>query len=131
MAKLTITEYCSKFAVAESTVRYRVHTNKLQSEMIEGKLHVIVDDSEINAVSQENHSELITELRQQNEYLQQELSQALQRENEARERSDTIVLQLTKQLENQTLMLEDTRKESERSLWRRVKTVFAPLATSR
>lgn len=109
MAKLTIAEYCSKFAVAESTIRYQVRTGKLQSELIDGKIHVIVDDSEINAISKENHSELIVELRQQNEYLQQELSQALQRENEARERSDTIILHLTQQLNNQTKLLEDMR----------------------
>jgi len=37
------------------------------------------------------------------------------------ERSDTIIMQLTKQLEKQTLMLEDMRN---RSLWFRLKAVL-------
>jgi hypothetical protein len=43
----------------------------------------------------------------------------------AQERSDTIIMQLTKQLEQQTLMLQDMRH---RSIWRRLKAVFAPVA---
>jgi hypothetical protein len=121
MAKLTVSEYCSKFAVAESTVRYQIRTGKLQSELVEGIIHIIVLDSEINAISQENHSELIAFLRRQIEYLQQELSQALQREDESRQRSDTIILQLTRQFEEQTRLIEDMRH---RSMWSRVKTAF-------
>jgi len=48
------------------------------------------------------------------ERLQSELS-------ESRQRSDTIILSLTRQFEEQTKMLEDMRQ---RSLWSRVKATF-------
>ncbi len=139
MATLTVSEYASKFKVNESTVRYRIKTGKLQSEMIDGKLHVVFEDEEITGDLQENYIKQIEQLLKQIEYLQEELSQSLQRERESREsadaiiqqiqqdaesakqRSDTIILQLTRQFEEQTKRLEDMRH---RSLWSRVKTVF-------
>ena len=139
MATLTVSEYSSKFNVNESTVRYRLKTGKLQSEMIDGKLHVVFEDEEITGDLQENYIKQIEQLLKQIEYLQEELSQSLQRERESREsadaiiqqiqqdaeaakqRSDTIILQLTRQFEEQTKMLEDM---PQRSLWSRVKTAF-------
>jgi len=67
----------------------------------------------------------IEQLQSENEYLRKHLDQAqetidnqsLEREK-AQERSDTIIMQLTRQLENQNRMLEDLR---DRSLWGRVK----------
>jgi hypothetical protein len=66
------------------------------------------------------------------EYLRQELTEARQITKQMQEdaassqqRSDTIIMQLTRQLEKQTLMLEDMRN---RSLWHRIKTVFVPSA---
>jgi hypothetical protein len=48
------------------------------------------------------------------------------------QRSDTIIMQLTRQLEQQTLMLEDLRGKFDtatpadhRSIWKRLKAVFA------
>ncbi len=77
MGKLTIPEYCRKFAVAESTVRYQVRTGKLQSELIDAQIHVIIDDSEIDAIDSKvvANDELIAELRQQVEYLKAENGQ--------------------------------------------------------
>jgi predicted DNA-binding protein YlxM (UPF0122 family) len=139
MATLTVSEYASKFKVNESTVRYRIKTGKLQSEMIDGKLHVVFEDEEITSDLQENYIKQIEQLLKQIEYLQEELSQSLQRERESREsadaiiqqiqqdaesakqRSDTIILQLTRQFEEQTKLLEDMRH---RSMWSRVKTAF-------
>jgi len=40
------------------------------------------------------------------------LQESRKREDEARERSDTIILQLTQQLDNQTKFLEDMREEN-------------------
>jgi predicted DNA-binding protein YlxM (UPF0122 family) len=142
MATLTVSEYASKFKVNESTVRYRIKTGKLQSEMIDGKLHVVFEDEEITSDLQENYIKQIEQLLKQIEYLQEELSQSLQRERESREsadaiiqqiqqdaesakqRSDTIILQLTRQFEEQTKLLEDMRKERASGLWARVKTAF-------
>lgn len=105
----------------------------INAKEIDGVMHVDTDnkqsgDDETNAID--------ATLVQQNSYLQKtidnlqtQLAQAheiIREMQQDRQRSDTIILQLTRQLENQTLMLEDTRKESEHSLWRRVKMLFAP-----
>ena len=146
MATLTVSEYASKFKVNESTVRYRIKTGKLQSEMIDGKLHVVCEDEEITSDLQENYIKQMEQLSKQIDYLQEELSQALQRERESRasadaiiqqiqqdseaakQRSDTIILQLTRQFEEQTKLLEDMRQSRASGLWSRFKTAlgFAP-----
>jgi len=147
MAKLTIPEYCRKFAVAESTIRYQVRTGKLQSELIDGQIHIIVDDSELDAIDSEvgANDELIAELRQQVEYLKAEneqlrgeLSKERQRADEAqnrhdtiiqqmqadssadKERSDTIILQLTQHLDQQTKLIEDMRQKEKVGLFQRL-----------
>jgi hypothetical protein len=57
-------------------------------------------------------------LREENKQLIQELSESRQREDDARQRSDTIILQLSRQFEEQTKLLEDMRN---RSFLRRLK----------
>ena len=59
-------------------------------------------------------------LNQQTHNLQQLLDDA----NEARTRSDTIIMQLTQQLERTQLQLEDLRET--KTLWQRVRSVFIP-----
>jgi len=68
-------------------------------------------------IFQKTIDELQDQLKTKNaqiECLQSELSLS-------RQRSDTIILQLTRQFDEQTKLLEDMRH---RSLWSRVKTVF-------
>ena len=62
----------------------------------------------------------------QNEELLHELQESRQREDGARQRSDTIILQLTRQFEEQNKLIEDMRH---RSLWSRVKTAFGVAAS--
>jgi len=78
---------------------------------------------------------LIEQLQSEDEYLRQELSKAnqtitedrqalsemQQRHDEAQRQSNMIVMQLTKQLEQQTLLLEDMRGKS---LWKRFKAAL-------
>jgi len=52
---------------------------------------------------------------------QEQVQEVQQHAKEDKQRSDTIIMQLTKQLK-QTLMLEDMRH---RSIWKRLKAVFA------
>jgi len=53
---------------------------------------------------------------------QKRYDEAQERHNEAQQQSNMIIMQLTKQLEKQTLLLEDIK---DRSIWRRVKTACA------
>ena len=127
-----VSEYAQTKGIHKKTVYRWIKNGDINAKEIDGVMHVDIDneqdiDDEINATD--------ATLMQQNSYLQKtidnlqtQLAQAheiIREMQQDRQRSDTIILQLTRQLENQTLMLEDMRKESERSLWRRVKMVFA------
>ena len=121
---ITIKEYAQQKDVTERTVYRWVKNNDIEVKRVKGILHVKIDDEGTDT------DELILTLRSENchlreqiEYLQHRLGQAQETINDMQKRSDTIILQLTRQLENQTLMLEDMRN---RSLWRRFRMVFAP-----
>ena len=130
-----VSEYAQIKGIHKKTVYRWIKNGDINAKEIDGVMHVDIDnerdiDDEANATD--------ATLVQQNCYLQKtidnlqtQLAQAheiIREMQQDRQRSDTIILQLTRQLENQTLMLEDMRN---RSLWCRVKMLFAPLATSR
>ena len=126
---ITIKEYAQQQGVTERTVYRWVTNNDIEVKKVKGVLHVKIDgesddkDELILTLKSEN-----CHLREQIEYLQHRLEQAQETIDDMQKRSDMIIMQLTRQLENQTLMLEDMRN---RSLWCRVKMLFAPVATSR
>ncbi|HIB86071.1 TPA: hypothetical protein EYO57_02505, partial [Candidatus Poribacteria bacterium] len=85
--------------------------NETQMKFTETHNEAHVDTSEL-------HKQLNSEiqfLREQNTKLTDEIS-------EARTRSDTIIMQLTQQLERTQLQLEDLRET--KTLWQRVRSVF-------
>ena len=131
----TVKEYAQENNVTTRTVYRWIDEGKIQAEKVDGKLVIIGDISTTPNITEEKEK-LMEQLRNENEYLRKELSQtnksladANQRYDEAQERqtnaqqqSNMIIMQLTKQLENQNRMLEDMRN---RSLWRRVKAAFS------
>jgi polyhydroxyalkanoate synthesis regulator phasin len=87
--------------------------NETQMKFTETHNEAHVDTSEL-------HKQLNSEiqfLREQNIKLTDEIS-------EARTRSDTIIMQLTQQLERTQMQLEDLRET--KTLWQRVRSVFIP-----
>ena len=87
--------------------------NETQMKFTETHNEAHVDTSEL-------HKQLNSEiqfLREQNTKLTDEIS-------EARTRSDTIIMQLTQQLERTQMQLEDLRET--KTLWQRVRSVFIP-----
>ncbi len=87
--------------------------NETQMKFTETHNEAHVDTSEL-------HKQLNSEiqfLREQNIKLTDEIS-------EARTRSDTIIMQLTQQLERTQLQLEDLRET--KTLWQRVRSIFIP-----
>ena len=87
--------------------------NETQMKFTETHNEAHVDTSEL-------HKQLNSEiqfLREQNTKLTDEISKA-------RTRSDTIIMQLTQQLECTQLQLEDLRET--KTLWQRVRSVFIP-----
>jgi len=107
---MTIQEACQRLGKSESTIRRWIKQGKLTTTLVDG-VNQIPDDI-VNAIADGSvndraatgqmtaQDELIDQLQSEVEYLRSELK-------ETKERSDTIILNLTRQLENQQLMLED------------------------
>ena len=128
---LTINEYSQQFKVSPNTIRRHINNKKLEAEKIDGKWLIKVNQEitqEVNQeITQEVNQKLLDEKDKHIEILNQQthnLQQLLDDANEARTRSDTIIMQLTQQLERTQLQLEDLRET--KTLWQRVRSVFIP-----
>ncbi len=127
MQKLTVAEYCRKFGTADSTVRHRVKTGKLKSEVIDRLLYIVIDGDNVVPTSDEQLQELGKAQKDEIQFLRQQLQSV-------REEKDTQIKELHQLLaiseknvatlsEQNQLLLEDTRHKS--SFWQRFKTMFA------
>jgi excisionase family DNA binding protein len=114
---IDVSEAAEHLGISERQVRNWIRDGKLKAKKVNGKWRIdgSLEVTDGNPSDSDDASE-VEWLRRQVEELQEELS-------ETRKRSDTIIMQLTQQLENQTLALEDLRH---RSLWGRLKMVFIP-----
>ena len=132
---LTINEYSQQFKVSPNTIRRHINNKKLEAEKIDGKWLIKVTQEITQEVTQEVTQEITQEITQKLldekdkhiEILNKQthnLQQLLDDANEARTRSDTIIMQLTQQLERTQLQLEDLRET--KTLWQRVRSVFIP-----
>ncbi len=127
MHKLTVAKYARLMNVSEATARRKVKSGELNSELIDGVTHIILERLPTDSQG-DNQSLLVAHLQEEIERQQAEIEYLRNELSESRQRSDTIILQLTKQLETQTLMLEDMRN---RSFWRRIKIAFRGAILSR
>ena len=145
MHRFTVAEYARLMNVSEATARRRVKAGELKKELINGVTHILLERLPVDT---QNDGQLVSLLQEQIEqqkseieYLRHELTEARQELSESRQRSDTIILQFTLKLEEQTKLLEDMRGKFEeegvvsthrtlatpalkRSLWSRFKTAF-------
>ena len=127
---LTINEYSQQFKVSPNTIRRHINNKKLEAEKIDGKWLIKVNQEINQDVTQTNDivtQKLLDEKDKHIEILNKQthnLQQLLDDANEARTRSDTIIMQLTQQLERTQLQLEDLRDT--KTLWQRVRSVFIP-----
>ena len=151
MDKITVLEYANIKGVSKQAVQQQISKGKLKAEKIDGQWFinevpsvvtnqqanlgtnqqtstnnqkVSADNQKVSAdnqkVSADNQKELLDQLKSENEYLRNKLDGA----DEARTRSDTIIMQLTQQLERTQMQLEDLRET--KTLWQRVRSVFIP-----
>ena len=128
---LTINEYSQQFKVSPNTIRRHINNKKLEAEKIDGKWLIKVTQEVTQEITQEITQEVTQKLLDEKdkhiEILNKQthnLQQLLDDANEARTRSDTIIMQLTQQLERTQLQLEDLRET--KTLWQRVRSVFIP-----
>ena len=109
---LAIEEAAPLLGVSVRTIRRRIKSCDIESEMRNGKWFVRIDNQ--TAVStQMSQGSLTDQLQSEVQYLRQEvteLREELKRKDEqseqAKERSDTIILQLTRQMEQSQRLLE-------------------------
>jgi hypothetical protein len=129
---MTVQDFVKKYKISRRTVYRWIESGKIHATKIDDKwdiaddvdidIHYDIDDGDNNSDNNtyEYKDQLIEQLRSENEYLRSKLDQA----QEDRLRSDTIILQLTRQFEEQTKLLEDMRQSRASGLWARVKTAF-------
>jgi excisionase family DNA binding protein len=114
---MTIAEAAKRLGRSEQSIRRAIKSGKLMAVMVNGRYEI--DEKELpdsQADSQSDSTVLVTEnefLRQRTAQLEDTLKQQNQRLDEAQrllaeasERHDTIVLQLTRQLEQSQRLLE-------------------------
>ena len=133
MNKITVLEYAKRKGVSKQAVQQQINKGKLEAEKIEGQWFIneeLTVDAGLGANQQAglganrqvglgaNQQELLDQLRSENEYLRNKLDDS----DGARVRSDTIIMQLTQQLERTQLQLDSLRETT--TLWQRVKSIF-------
>ena len=141
MNKITVLEYAKRKGVSKQAVQQQINKGKLEAEKIEGQWFINEEptvDADLGTGQQAglganqqaslganqqaglgaNQQELLDQLRSENEYLRNKLDDS----DGARVRSDTIIMQLTQQLERTQLQLDSLRETT--TLWQRVKSIF-------
>ena len=133
----TLSEASATLNISLSTLRRHIDKGKYKTKTEQGRRLVKLTEThseshnethmkftethnEAHVDTSELHKQLNSEiqfLREQNIKLTDEIS-------EARTRSDTIIMQLTQQLERTQMQLEDLRET--KTLWQRVRSVFIP-----
>jgi excisionase family DNA binding protein len=120
----TVAEASEILGISTRTVLNWIHEGKLEAEKNGKTWHIYTDIAEFSKNTETDSEtiaillEQVQNLHQQNNDLMGQNSELIRQLSEMSERSDTIIMQLTKQVEKQTFLLEDRRN---RSLWRRFK----------
>jgi len=140
---MTIKEASNKLGKSEKTIRRWIETGKLNAQVVDGKYNIddqavldmlgqmstkaykyVQDNDQTHIAITESKDQIISELRNQLDVLRHELENAKNKIDEkdrqledSRQRQDTIIMQLTRQL-------GDTQKALEahtRPWWRRLR----------
>ncbi len=128
---LPIKEAAVAFGVSERTLQRHIAAGKIKSKLDNGRRLVYVSDNDIDATTDvpadfqqllNEKDALVEQLKSEIEHLRQVLAETQRQLEESSSRSDTIILQLTQQLDRTHLQLEDLRKQ--RSVWQRIRAVF-------
>ncbi len=140
--QMPLEEAAQYLNISERTLRRRIQSGKITANKIKGKWIVDInldDNTEKTATRQQDAdlsgqngtnadlAELVSQLKSENEHLRGTNQQLLSSMDEARTRSDTIIMQLSQQIDRQQLQLEDMRRN--RSIFARIRDVFVPSGT--
>lgn len=133
----TLSEASATLNISLSTLRRHIDKGKYKTKTEQGRRLVKLTEthSELHNETQmkptETHneahidtSELHKQLNSEIQFLREQNTKLTDEISEARTRSDTIIMQLTQQLERTQMQLEDLRET--KTLWQRMKSVFIP-----
>lgn len=127
---ITVSEYANLMGISVPTVYRHIKAGKLQSEEMDNTLHVIINEEQLKNRAEDGDNHRLTDenqwLREKVNELTQQVTDLTRQLDESSKRHDTIVMQLTQQLDRSQLQLEDMRKR--RSVWQRIKGVLVPEA---
>lgn len=135
---MDIHEASQRLRKSQWTIRRLIKQGKLKASLVDGKYDI--EEESVNAYLSEyesayrnemsvqtvNEQAMIRQIHSQVQSLEKEvdflrtqLDKSQEELSETRKRSDTIILQLTRQFENNQKLLEDLRPK-QRSLWKRL-----------
>ena len=129
----TLSEASATLNISLSTLRRHINKGKHKTKTEQGRRLVKLTGfhNETQMKSTETHneahvdtSELRKQLNSEIQFLREQNTKLTDEISEARTRSDTIIMQLTQQLERTQMQLEDLRET--KTLWQRMKSVFIP-----
>ena len=133
----TLSEASATLNISLSTLRRHIDKGKYKTKTEQGRRLVKLTETHSESHNEtqmkftETHneahvdtSELHKQLNSEIQFLREQNTKLTDEISEARTRSDTIIMQLTQQLERTQMQLEDLRET--KTLWQRMKSVFIP-----
>ena len=125
----TIQQYAAYKNVSVNTIRNWIKQKKVNATKKDNQWFITCTNTDTNTSTNtstndnKNYIELLQEKDKQIEFLKSQLEES----NQARQRADTILMQLSQQTDRQQLQIEDMRRN--RSILARIREVFIPSST--
>lgn len=104
-----LTQACITLGVSKRTLYRWIKQGKVKERIIDNMRQILVSEIDTMSKNDTDKDKLIDQLKSEIDYLRKELS-------ESRERSDSIIMTMTKQIEDQRLMLTEAKKP----FWKRL-----------
>ena len=118
--KITVREYADMTGIGVTTVYRYIKQGKLETEKVDGVSYVVFNENQVEMRVDDSETK---RLQDENQWLREQVTSLTRQVEDASKRHDTIVMQLTQQLDRSQLQLEDMRKK--RTVWQRIKAVLA------
>ena len=126
----TIQQYAAYKNVSVNTIRNWIKQKKVNATKKDNQWFITCTNADTNygtntstnasTNDNKNYIELLQEKDKQIKFLKSQLEES----NQARQRADTILMQLSQQIDRQQLQIEDMRRN--RSIFARIREVFIP-----